>query len=425
MAVDVRLPELGEGIQSGTVVSVLVNSGDTLQVDQPIIEIETDKAIAEVPCPTAGTVTKVHISEGDELKIGAAILTIEEEAGAPAVEETAPDTPSEEAPPAPPVPPAPEAPPTPTAPSAPAAPAGKLVPAAPSVRRLAREIGVDITDVKGTGPAGRITEKDVKDWSRQKHTEAAETSPAGTTGMPTRQLPDFSRFGTTQQESMSNVRRKTAEHESFCWSTIPHVFQFDKADVTDLEDWRKSVSRRIEARGGKLTVTAVLLKLCAEALRAFPQFNASIDTEKNEIVYKDYVNIGVAVDTNRGLLVPVVRDVDAKSITDLSVELTEVATRARNGKLTLEDMQGGNFTISNLGGIGGTAFTPIVNWPEVAILGVSRTKMEPVYKDGEFAPRQMMPLCLSYDHRVIDGADGARFIRWLVDALEQPLSMLL
>ena len=426
--VEVRLPELGENIESGTVVSVLVKAGDAIAVDQPMLEIETDKAVAEVPAPVGGKVKAVHAVEGEKLEVGGLVLTVTT-SDAPAAAPAAPAAPAE-APAKPAAAPAPEAQTASSAqPSAPRTapgpkPAGKPVPAAPSVRRLAREIGVDITEVKGTGPSGRISESDVKDHSRRKHTEAAPAAPAAG-AVPARDLPDFSRFGSTQREAMSNVRRKTAEHESFCWATVPHVFQFDKADVTDLEAWRSGVAKRIEAKGGKLTVTAVLLKLCAEALRTFPQFNASVDTKTNEVVLKDYVNIGVAVDTPRGLLVPVVRDVDKKSITELSLELTELAGKARNGKLSLEDMQGGCFTISNLGGIGGTSFTPIVNWPEVAILGVSRTRVEPVFVDGEFKPRQMMPVCLSYDHRVIDGADGARFIRWLVEALEQPLSMLL
>jgi len=238
-------------------------------------------------------------------------------------------------------------------------------------------------------------------------------------------LPDFSKWGEIEREPMSKVREKTATHLSGAWATVPHVTQFDKADITEMEKLRKQFAPKAEAEGGKLTMTAILLKICAAALRVFPQFNASVDMQNKEIVYKKYLNIGVAVDTDRGLLVPVIRDVDDKNIVDLSVELTQIAQKTRDRKLSLEEMQGGNFTISNLGGIGGTAFTPIVNAPEVAILGVSRSKYEPVYDNGKFEPRLMLPLSLSYDHRLIDGADGARFIRWVVEAIEQPFKIVL
>jgi len=238
-------------------------------------------------------------------------------------------------------------------------------------------------------------------------------------------LPDFSKWGEVERKSMSTVRQKTAQHLSYAWATIPHVTQFDKADVTELEALRQRYAAKAEATGGKLTVTAILLKIVASALKVFPQFNASIDMAKNEVVYKKYVHIGIAVDTDRGLLVPVVRDVDKKNIIQLSVELSQLAEKARNKKLSLEEMQGGNFSISNLGGIGGTGFSPVVNAPEVAILGISRSKMEPVYRNGQFEPRLMLPLSLSYDHRLIDGADGARFLRWIVEAAEEPFVLSL
>jgi pyruvate dehydrogenase E2 component (dihydrolipoamide acetyltransferase) len=238
-------------------------------------------------------------------------------------------------------------------------------------------------------------------------------------------LPDFSRWGEVDRQDMTSIRRRTAEHMAHAWTTIPHVTQFDKADITELEKLRKQFGGRVEAEGGKLTVTAILVKLIAHALQKFPQFNASVDMANNQVVYRRYINIGIAVDTDRGLLVPVIRDADRKNITDLAVELGELADRARNRKATLDDMQGGTFTITNLGGIGGTNFTPIVNSPEVAILGVARTQIEPVYVDGQFQPRSMLPLALSYDHRVIDGADGARFLRWLVEVIEQPFLLFM
>jgi pyruvate dehydrogenase E2 component (dihydrolipoamide acetyltransferase) len=238
-------------------------------------------------------------------------------------------------------------------------------------------------------------------------------------------LGDFSRWGEVDRQPMRGIRRKTAEHLAHAWATIPHVTQHDVADITALEEFRHRYAKEAEAAGGNLTVTAVLVKTVAAALRKFPQFNASVDMASHEIVYKKYVNIGIAVDTDRGLLVPVIRDADAKNVTDISVSLVQLSEKARQGKLSLDEMQGGCFSISNLGGIGGTAFTPIVNAPEVAILGVSRARMEPVYREDQFVPRLMLPLSLSYDHRVIDGADGIRFLRWIVEALEQPFLLAL
>jgi pyruvate dehydrogenase E2 component (dihydrolipoamide acetyltransferase) len=242
---------------------------------------------------------------------------------------------------------------------------------------------------------------------------------------PARQLPDFSKFGEVERQAWTNIRRVTAEHLSYAWNAIPHVTQFDKADVTELEALRKRHKEQVAKAGGNLTVTAMLVRILATAVRKFPQFNASIDTERGEIVFKKYLNIGVAVDTDRGLLVPVIRNADEKNITQIAVELNQLAERARDRKLTPDDMSGGSITISNLGGIGGTYFTPIVNWPEVAILGVSRGAIEPVWKDGKFEPVQRLPLSLSYDHRVIDGADAMRFLRWVVEAIEQPFLLSL
>jgi pyruvate dehydrogenase E2 component (dihydrolipoamide acetyltransferase) len=293
----------------------------------------------------------------------------------------------------------------------------QLAPAAPSIRRLARELGVDINHVSGRGPGGRISDADVK-----AHAKSLISQPVARAGaaLPAAPLPDFTRWGDVERQAMSNVRRKTAEHLSYTWSTVPQVTQYDKADVTTLEELRKRYGKRAEEAGGKLTVTAVALRVVASALKIFPQFAASIDAGRNEIIYKRYFHIGVAVDTDRGLLVPVIRDADKKNIVELSVELAHVAEKARNRKLALEDMEGGVFTITNLGGIGGTAFSPIVNAPEVAILGISRASLEPVLVNGTFQSRKMLPLSLSYDHRLIDGADAARFLRWVAEALEQP-----
>ena len=307
-----------------------------------------------------------------------------------------------------------------------------MVPAAPSVRRFAREIGVDVHQVRGSGMSGRISIEDVKAYAKALNEQIQTWLPGqqgglstGNVGVARETLPDFSKWGEIERQQMSNIRRKTAEHLSYAWATIPHVTQFDKADITDLEKLRKQFGKKVEEAGGKLTVTAVLLKVLASALKVFPQFNSSVDMEKNEIVFKKFVNVGIAVDTDRGLLVPVIRDVDKKNIIQLSVELQEVSKKARDKKLSLEDMQCGCFTISNLGGIGGTYFTPIVNSPEVAILGVSKSSYEPVYINEKFEPRLMMPLSLSYDHRIIDGADGIRFLRWIVNALENPFLLSL
>jgi pyruvate dehydrogenase E2 component (dihydrolipoamide acetyltransferase) len=295
---------------------------------------------------------------------------------------------------------------------------GPAAPAAPSVRRLARELGVDIRRVAGSGPAGRISVDDVQAFVRN---AMAGGVPAGAPSS----LPDFSKWGEVERKPMSNIRRKTAEHLTHAWNAIPHVTQHDKADITTLEALRKQYSPQAEKAGGKLTMTAIALKIVAAALAKFPQFNSSIDIARNEIVYKKSIHVGVAADTERGLLVPVIRDVDRKGIIQLAAELGAASDKARGGKLSLDDMQGGGFTITNLGGIGGTSFTPIVNWPEVAILGISRGAREPVYADGAFEPRLMLPLSLSYDHRVIDGADAARFLRWVAEAFEQPFVMSL
>jgi pyruvate dehydrogenase E2 component (dihydrolipoamide acetyltransferase) len=296
------------------------------------------------------------------------------------------------------------------------------VPAAPFVRRMARELGVDIRKVQGSGPGGRISEDDVKAYVRTRPSRGgAEPAPA----------PDFTKWGEVERKPMSNVRRKTAEHLTAAWAA-PHVTQHDKADITELEALRKKHSPRAEAAGGKLTITAIVVKVVAEGMRRYPQFNASIDLENDEIIYRKYINVGIAVDTDRGLLVPVVRDADRKTIIELSAEVAEAAKKARDRKLAPNDMAGGGMSITNLGGIGGTSFTPIINAPEVAILGLSRSEIQPVWRPagaengaGSFEPRLMLPLSLSYDHRVIDGADAARFLRWVCEALEQPLLLVL
>lgn len=422
MPVKFALPDLGENIESGDVIRILVDVGDHLAEDQTVIELETDKAVIEVPSSIDGTVTEILIQQGDTIAVGQPILQVETTA-APAVEETSPAV--EEAPPPAPAP-AEEPAPTPIPPAsvveeAPPAPAPTdgPVPAAPSTRRLAREIGVDIAQVQGTGPGGRISIDDVKAHSKKLH---AVRGAAPAIAVP---LPDFSQWGAVEREPMTKVREITAERLAQAWATIPQVTQFDKADITSLEKWRAAYGKKAEAAGGKLTPTAILIKVLGIALKVFPQFNASIDIAQREIVYKRYIHIGIAVDTPHGLLVPVVRDVNQKNIIELAVELSELAQKTRERKIGPADMQGGSMTISNVGTMGGTAFTPIVNPPEVAILGVARSQVEPTYIDGQLQPRTHLPLSLSYDHRLIDGADGARFLRWICTALEDPFIALL
>ncbi len=437
MPIELKIPDLGENIESGIVAKVLVSPGDTIAVEQPILELETDKAVLEVPADISGVVKEVLVEEGQQIKVGQSVLVVEATEKAPVVTETAEEEPAAvsaeagetepEKPkvqePAPAV--QPEVKPVPEE-AVPSPPSGSKepAPAAPSVRRFAREIGIDIHRVPGSGPGGRISIEDVKNYAKMINRQMG-AGVALLPGVEAEPLPDFSRWGEVEHQPMSSVRSKTARHLSYAWATIPHVTQFDKADITELEKLRKQYASRAEAAGGKLTMTVILLKIVAAALKVFPQFNASIDMARGEIIYKKYYHIGVAVDTDRGLLVPVIRDADRKNIIELSVELTALAEKARNRKLTLDDMQGGNFTISNLGGIGGTAFTPVVNSPEVAILGVSRSRVEPVFSEGEFQPRLMLPLSLSYDHRLIDGADAARFLRWIVEAIEQPFLLML
>src|SRR5580704_14470539 len=446
-ATEFRLQELGENISEGDLVRLMITPGAKVSEGQPVMELETDKAVVEVPSSVSGIVKDIKVKEGEKIKVGQVIFTLQ--SAAPSQTEAArpqsrpvehvsgqhgarlafqaairaegkteeqalpPDQPQ----------------PRPAAFSMPVQ-LGKVagtehreaIPAAPHTRRLAREIGVDIYEVKGTGPGGRISEDNVK-----VHAKALVTAMAAAAQAPPRaghfiepKLPDFAKWGKIERVSMRGVRRKTAEHLAESWNTIPHVTQHDRADITELEQLRARFAPKAEQAGGKMTVTAIALKVCAAALKVFPQFNASIDMEKEEIVYKQYIHIGVAADTDRGLLVPVIRDVDKKNIVELAVELSQLSKKAREKKITPAEMEGGTFTITNLGGIGGVGFTPIVNHPEVAILGLSRSRTEPEWINGKFEPRLILPLSLSYDHRLIDGADAARFLRWIAEAFEQP-----
>ncbi len=428
MAITINLPELGEGVDSVDVVSVLVAVGDEIQPDQSLIEVETEKASVEVPSTTAGTVLEIHVKEGDTIDEKAPIVTLD------VVEAAVDITPDE---------PTPDTPPpeeqgnegateqrgggaeenaaveTATLPP-PVTPRGGMsaVQAAPTVRRFAREVGVDISTVAGSGPGGRVSIDDIKAHANRLLTQGG---PSTTGAMAAAELPDLSRFGPTRREAMTKIRRLTAENLTRAWHNAPQVTNHEVADITDLEEFRKAYKSRVEEAGGKLTMTAILVKIVAATLKQHPTLNAAVDMANREIVFRESINIGVAVDTERGLLVPVIRDADRKNLTEIGVALDDLARRARDKKLAPDDMQGGTFSISNLGGIGGTGFSPIVNWPEVAILGVSRGRIEPEWYEGSFRPRLMLPLSLSYDHRLVDGADAARFLARLKASLEQPL----
>ncbi|GAA5033231.1 hypothetical protein GCM10011506_25170 [Marivirga lumbricoides] len=484
MAKEVKIPQISEGVESATVAEIMVAEGDTIEKEQSIIALETDKASVEVPSSDAGKVKEIKLKEGDEVKVGDVVLILEEdgEEGEDSGEEASDDgkendtkqkkqkkddsddeeededdeveeekagkkadkkekksseekeesdseadeedddkedeeddsdeeekDPDEK-----------EKADKKEQPKKQKSDSSKSdtaqdnseVAASPATRRLAREMGVSISQVKGSGPGGRISEEDVKSHAKKKEGSALS-------------LPDFSQWGKVEREPLSGIRKATAKNVTASWQNIPHVFQFDEADISGIEEYMEKNKEQVEKAGGKLTITAVLLKIAASALQQFPKFNASIDEENDEMILKKYVNIGIAVATDKGLLVPVVRDVNRKSIIELSIEINELAKKARDQKLTAEDMQGGNFTISNLGGIGGTNFTPIIYHPQVAILGISQTSIKPVYVEGSFEPKPILPLSLSYDHRLIDGAEGAEFIKWISQALEDPYKALL
>lgn len=450
---DVQLPEIAENVEEGSVTGILVSKGDEVGEGQNILELETDKASVEVPAPFAGTVAEISVSEGDTVAVGDVVMRFEEadtedgESGSESDRESASredgdgakdeqkqqkerraeKAPAESS--------------ADKEESESAGMGGKArneketdsaaadVPASPSTRRLAREVGVDITTVDGTGPHGRVTAEDVKRAARGGSTGEGETGRSGGTGAEgsgrARSGSGDQPSGSDRREPMTRVRSLTAERTQQSWQQVPHVTHFDEANLAALERFIEQHGATVEKRGGKLTVTAVLVKLCAHALRTYPRFNASIDMDAGEIVYHQQIGIGVAVDTERGLLVPVLRDPDRTSVTDIALELGELAAAARDQSLSPDRMQGGTFSLSNLGGIGGTGFTPVVVQPQVAILGVARAQTLPRMTDDRVVPTTLLPLALSYDHRAIDGADGARFVSWLKTAIEDPFSALM
>jgi len=424
-----RLPNLGEGIEAATVTAVLVKPGDAVKPGTPVASVETDKASMEVEADAAGTVEAVLVKQGDKVPVGAPMLRFAGAAAAPA------SGPRERA-----VPERAEAPsqqpahagrsPEPVAHANGAAPkTADVIPAGPATRRLARELGVALGELKGSGRGGRVTLDDIKGFVRD---ERQKPKPAGSSpgktvadSFTTPPLPDFSKFGEVERKPVAKIRETIAKNLTVAWRTMPMVTQHDLADITDLEAGRKRIVDGLPKGTAKITMTVLAVKACVAALRDFPTFNSSYDMNAGELVLKKYFHIGIAVDTDRGLVVPVVKDADKKSVRDLAAEVVALAEKARAGKLGIDDMRGGTFTITNLGGVGGTSFTPIVNYPEVAILGLSRSALQPVVKDGEIVPRLMMPLSLTYDHRVVDGAAGARFTSRLAQLFGDPLRLLM
>jgi pyruvate dehydrogenase E2 component (dihydrolipoamide acetyltransferase) len=444
-SVEFTLPNIGEGVGQADIAELLVKQGDVIAADQIVAELETEKAVVELRCPHAGKITAVHVKSGDTVKVGGKVLTIEtgaeaeapaddESPAAPAAEEKATSTgkPAEKAKPA-----KTEASPAKT---------GEIIvspgsngsgenrapaPAAPSTRRLARELGVDLYEITGTGPGGRITHEDVQSYVRSRLkglSTAPATKSAGLAPMvgsiTAPPLPDFSRFGPVERQGLTKIGRVAAENLTVSWNVIPHVTQHDRADITDLEEARKRFANGLGKKGPKVTMTAIVMKGLSTCLQAFPKFNSSLDPLTTEIIFKKYYNIGCAVDTDYGLVVPVIKDCHQKSILQIAQDLNDLAEKARDRKLPIESMQGATCTVTNLGGIGGVGFTPIVNYPEVCILGMSRSQMELKLVDGKPVERMMLPLSLSYDHRVINGADAARFLVTLCNMLADPFQLL-
>lgn len=447
MAREFKLPDLGEGIHEGEIVEVLVSSGDRIKEGDPLLEVETDKAVTAIPSPFTGTIEDVKVKAGDTVQVGDVLVVFEDaDAGdAPAAEEKAPPA---------------GAPAQKSQKTAPGVisdgdaleslredASGKAlslvkpastskgrrdkppVPASPATRRLARELGVDLYAVEPTGPAGLVTAEDVRRHADEKP-EPAAAEPEVAAAVPSPDLPDFSKWGPVEEEELKSVRRATARQMAVSWSQIPHVANQNLVDVTDLDALRRRKAPTVDAAGGKLTLTVFAIKAAVLALKRYPRFNASIDMKAGRIVAKRYYHIGVAMDTERGLIVPVIRDADRKSITDIAVELGDLVVRTREGRVQLEELQGGTFTITNAGAVGGGFFAPIINHPQVAILGMGKAKLQPAVRtdpegNPEIVPRLLMPMVVSFDHRIADGADAIRFMQVMIDCLEDPEALLL
>jgi len=467
MAVEFKLPDLGEGIHEAEIIAVKVKEGETVKEDQPILEVETDKAVVEIPCPVAGVVEKINVKAGDSVKVGNVMMSfLTDGAKAPAKTEEKKEAKEEKK----------QAVGVGSSSGASARTHGEgsvgngrtaegPVPAAPAVRRLARELGVDLKQVPGSGPAGRVLNEDVRSYAAGKlegHFQSgqpvakaagssscaesastcasapslkdkygdgkAERKPldigGGGSHAPA-ELPDFTKYGAVERVPLKSIRRKIAENMTISWTRIPHVTHFDEADVTSFEPLRVKHDPKVSQHGGRLTLTVLTLKAVVSGLKKFPQFNASLDEKNGEIVFKQFYNIGIAVATERGLIVPVIKDVDKKSIIELSKELKDIAEKTRSGKIELDRLQGGTFTITNIGAIGGTSMSPMINYPECAILGMARAAEKPVVRGGKIEIGTIMPLALSFDHRIADGAEAAYFVRHIIERLEDPFTLLL
>lgn len=418
---DVRVPRLAEGVESATVANILVSEGGRIEKDQVILELETEKAVGPIPSPAAGTVTKIHVKPGEEVAVGQVLISLAEAADAvekvtgkrkddqkgrakvaverEATQETVQPQAAEE--------------------YRYESRNGLTPPASPSVVKIARELGIDLTRVRGSERGGRITLEDLRAYI--KHLQRIAYAPRPALEKVERPAPkgiDFSRWGPIEKKRISSLRRTVGQRMRDSWSAIPHVTQFDEVDITDLLALRKKFAPGFEKKGARLTLTPFVMKALVTALKKQPAFNSSLDEASEEVVFKGYYHFGVAVDTEAGLIVPVVRDVDKKSMWDLAAELNRLVEKTRQRKISLDELQGSSFTISNQGGIGGAHFTPIINKPDVAVLGLGRAALKPVVRKGKVEARMMLPICLSYDHRVVDGADAVRFVNELVQALE-------
>ena len=421
----ISVPDLGD-FHDVEIIDVLVKPGDKIAVDTPLLTLETEKATMDVPSSGAGVVKSISVKKGDRISKGAVILQLETQGAAPApVSSAAPAATAAPAPKAP----APASAPAPSSAQSPAAsPAARVLApideasfakahASPSVRRFARELGVDLGRVKGSGLKGRVTPEDVKGWVKQALSSGVAGGSAGGVGLPKIPEVDFSKFGAIEVKPLGRIQKISGPRLQASWLNVPHVWQMDEADITELEETRNKLKEKAAKEGIKLTPLAFILRACVKALQEFPNVNSSLDGSSTNLVLKKYVHLGFAADTPNGLVVPVIRDADKKDIYEIARDLATLSAKARDGKLSAAEMQGACFTVSSLGGIGGTSFTPLINAPEVAILGVSRSSMKPVYKDGQFVPRLILPFTFAYDHRVIDGAAGARFTTFLANAL--------
>lgn len=469
MVFEFKLPDVGEGIHEAEVLAIKVKEGEKVKEYQPIFDVETDKAVVEITSPVTGTVEKILVKVGEMAKVGNVMIKFDTQAAAPAQESSkiASGAAKSEAPAARTSAsraeaegsvPAGNGSRTQVAEFAPADRSAGPVPAAPATRRLARELGVDLRMLAGSGPGGRVLKEDIRAYAegvRPAQTQLAGQStsqaqpathrgrPAARAGgspvkidttepgsrepllIPPFEMPDFSKYGPVDRVPLRSLRRRIAINMTQSWTHVPHVAHFDQIDITDMEAYRAKHEKAVAQKGGKLTLTVLAIKAIVSALKKFPQFNASLDENTSEVIYKRYYNIGVAVATERGLIVPVIKDADQKSITELSVELADIASKTRDGKIELDRLQGGTFTITNIGAIGGTGMMPMVNYPEVAIFGMAKSRQQPVVRDSEICVRNIMNVTLSFDHRVADGAEAAYFVRHVLECLEDPFKLLL